>query len=146
MQTVEQRRAREREYSRKYRVENREKILAYRKSHPELHRKASRDWQRRYRSSPKYAADLEKRRAAMRIHTKRMYGYPDPTRPMPTHCECCGMLPGGRWKRLHLDHNHETGKFRGWLCGRCNPAIGLLGDNRAGIRLADAYLERAGEI
>lgn len=68
--------------------------------------------------------------------------YPPATRPMPEVCECCGRPPTGR-KSLGLDHDHVTGKFRGWLCMRCNTALGKLGDNLAGVRMALAYLERA---
>jgi hypothetical protein len=43
-------------------------------------------------------------------------------------CHACGGLQtGGR--RLCLDHNHATGKFRGWLCTACNVAYGLLKDS-----------------
>jgi Recombination endonuclease VII len=66
---------------------------------------------------------------------------PQPTRPEPTNCECCGRVEDGRF--LCLDHDHVTGKFRGWLCGRCNRAIGQLGDSLVSVRLAVAYLERA---
>jgi hypothetical protein len=43
---------------------------------------------------------------------------------------------------MHLDHDHVTGKFRGWLCGACNRGIGMLGDNLAGVMRAAAYLQR----
>jgi hypothetical protein len=29
---------------------------------------------------------------------------------------------------LHLDHNHETGEFRGWICTNHNTGIGKIGD------------------
>ena len=43
-------------------------------------------------------------------------------------CAICGVLDSGK-RRLHIDHDHDTGKFRGMLCGNCNSAIGLLGDD-----------------
>ena len=32
-------------------------------------------------------------------------------------------------QKLCLDHDHKTGKFRGWLCTRCNRAAGLLSES-----------------
>jgi len=45
--------------------------------------------------------------------------------------------------RLRFDHDHVTGAFRGWLCGKCNTAIGKLGDDIAGVERALRYLKRA---
>ena len=42
----------------------------------------------------------------------------------------------------HLDHNHLTGKVRGFLCGPCNQAIGLMRDSADQLRAAAEYLTR----
>ena len=46
----------------------------------------------------------------------------------PDHCGICGTTDPGK-RDFALDHNHETGKFRGKLCINCNTAIGLLHDD-----------------
>lgn len=72
---------------------------------------------------------------------RKKAGLPEPTRPRPAACECCDGPPNGKGV-LHLDHDHETGAFRGWLCSLCNTAIGKLGDTPAGVRRALEYLLR----
>lgn len=41
---------------------------------------------------------------------------------------------------MQLDHDHETGMFRGWLCHRCNTGIGSLGDSAEGLENALRYV------
>lgn len=85
----------------------------------------------------RYKADPLKRKAAVR----KSKGLPEPTRPDPTFCECCGRMC--EQDNLCIDHDHETGAFRGWLCGKCNRGIGLLGDSVSGVTQALKYLKRA---
>jgi len=40
-----------------------------------------------------------------------------------------------------LDHDHSTGKFRGWLCNKCNSALGFFGDDVDIIKRAVKYME-----
>lgn len=55
------------------------------------------------------------------------------TRPQTTNCEACHTECTTVW-----DHNHVTGKFRGWLCRGCNLALGHLQDSHARcLALAD---------
>lgn len=43
-------------------------------------------------------------------------------------------------RKLHLDHCHATGRFRGWLCSRCNHALGLLEDSPGKLRALAAFV------
>ena len=40
-----------------------------------------------------------------------------------------------------LDHDHDTGKFRGWICNKCNLALGNMNDNLEYARRLVKYLE-----
>ena len=107
-------------------------------SNPDKHREAGRNWKRR--NAERYHTEEE--RAKMRDRWRATRKFPTPTRPTPEACECCGSkLEGGR--KTHLDHCHETGAFRGWLCNQCNMGIGALGDSIEGLERAIAYLKRA---
>jgi hypothetical protein len=60
----------------------------------------------------------------------------DAVRPKPYLCEiegCCKPVDV-------LDHCHETGKFRGWICQSCNVTLGKLGDNAKSLRARIPYL------
>lgn len=50
-------------------------------------------------------------------------------------CAICG-----KKRKLCVDHCHDTGRIRGLLCRHCNMALGLLGDNLAGVEAAAEYL------
>ena len=44
-------------------------------------------------------------------------------------CFICGVPEIECSRRLVMDHNHETGEFRGWLCYKCNYALGGFNDS-----------------
>lgn len=45
------------------------------------------------------------------------------------HCDICGLKPNnGRWRSLHIDHCHQTGTIRGFLCDNCNLGLGKFKD------------------
>lgn len=46
----------------------------------------------------------------------------------------------GRTKRLAVDHNHESGKVRGILCGPCNQLLGHVRDDPDVLIRAAQYL------
>ena len=43
-------------------------------------------------------------------------------------CAICKVHQSQLKKRLHVDHNHKTGKVRGLLCPRCNTKLGVVED------------------
>lgn len=68
-------------------------------------------------------ANPDKRRQERR--RRSMTGVPE-TEAKPGHpCDCCGVPIV---LQPHADHDHATGKFRGWLCGRCNTRLIALED------------------
>ena len=70
----------------------------------------------------RYNAD---RRKAKRI---RAYGEPGT-------CVLCR-----RRKASVLDHDHATGKVRGWLCRQCNAGLGMFGEDPELFERAKAYV------
>lgn len=143
---TEARRVKSQEYSRRYAA-----------THPEEVKESKRRW---------YASHLEEARAARRVYaaahreqhnaTARLWktanpdkvaatrrksrGHPEPTRPLPMRCEVCGEDNGHR--TMHLDHDHMTGAFRGWLCFKCNSSLGNANDSPSLLRALADYLER----
>lgn len=57
-------------------------------------------------------------------------------RPKPEQCETCGAFGV-----ICYDHDHKTGKFRGWICKRCNFALGLVKDNTETLQSLIEYLK-----
>jgi hypothetical protein len=57
------------------------------------------------------------------------------TRPFDA-CEICESVTN-----LDCDHDHETGKVRGWLCRRCNIALGYV-EQPGWLDRATAYITR----
>jgi hypothetical protein len=56
-------------------------------------------------------------------------------------CAICRRAPGEKGI-LHIDHCHKSKRLRGLLCGHCNRALGIFGDNIESLKNAIAYLER----
>lgn len=52
-------------------------------------------------------------------------------------CDICSE----KHKVLDVDHDHKTGSFRGFLCRRCNGALGGFKDSVVTLKSAISYLE-----
>jgi len=55
-------------------------------------------------------------------------------------CKICKVHQSELTKKLHVDHDHKTGKIRGLLCHNCNLAIGRLKENPEIIAAALEYV------
>jgi len=64
------------------------------------------------------------------------YGW-EVTKDRRESCELCGGTT-----RIAYDHCHATGKFRGWLCMKCNTALGLVKDDVELLQRMIDYLSR----
>ena len=60
-----------------------------------------------------------------------------PSRPKTEQCEICGALG-----TICYDHDHSTGKFRGWICLRCNFALGMVKDSKELLKMLINYLNK----
>ena len=138
--TLEERR----EYQRQYRAtahgraKVREANARWRAKNPERMRELHNTWRARTRRSG-YAKKYYDEKIRPRL-------YADITRPQPAACESCGDLLVGRklgGKIACVDHNHATGKFRGWLCQQCNAALGMLKDDPIRVEALLRYIRRA---
>ena len=89
--------------------------------------------------------DCDKQLNKVRVKLKSIHGSP----PKNYKCPIClgteknlglkGGKNGGIWC---LDHDHDTDKFRGWLCHLCNRAIGFLKDDISNLERAIGYLKK----
>ena len=48
----------------------------------------------------------------------------------------------GLTSKIVLDHNHSTGKVRGWICDSCNTGIGRFKDDTKLLEEAIKYLQK----
>ena len=57
-------------------------------------------------------------------------------------CAICGIVPQRRFRgdTFHVDHDPETGKVRGLLCGNCNKGLGCFQDSQTALCAASEYL------
>ena len=60
----------------------------------------------------------------------------------PFQCPICQKITiPGLTSKIVLDHNHDDGKVRGWICDSCNTGLGRFKDDVSLLKRAIAYLE-----
>lgn len=143
----EETRARAREHSRTYRERNPDKVREMNRKY-DLAYRLTGDGQEKRRAQMRRRYQLKREEEMARVAKWRAsdrgrafsHGVdPATIHPRPDACEVCGVTPK---KTLHFDHDHATGKFRGWLCHNCNVALGHCRDDRKILMALVDYLKR----
>jgi len=125
--------------------ETKEAAEYYKHSSGRLHywcKACQSEYKRKRRSTP------EGRKAYHNTHLKHKYGitlaqYDEMFEAQDGRCAICGAdEPSGRNRHFAVDHCHKTNEVRGLLCGNCNTALGLLGDNIENLTTAILYLAK----
>jgi hypothetical protein len=148
-------------YQRAYRAANKERLQANAKAWREANSERFQAGQRAYKAANRnkvreaakryYWETKETRKEALRAN----YTKQNRKRPMlllarneaalgrkkPDACDACGGNDGG----IVFDHCHDKGHARGWLCDRCNCALGFVRDDIPRLRKLIAYLQRTGK-
>jgi hypothetical protein len=129
----------------RWRGRNRQRVLVQKKASYDRHRE---------RYIAYYASDRRKKNwfawKLMRNFGITVDQFADLLEAQAGRCAICGRLPeeanGHKHKhRLHVDHDHKTGKVRGLLCNLCNVGLGSFKDDVDLMLDAVSYLERSQE-
>lgn len=124
----------------KYRKKYPDKVAcnakAYRERNIEEVRKRDRDNQKRLRSLNPEREKARLQRYAERQNKKRVQ---EAGREKPELCEICFTNEF----KIVFDHCHQSNKFRGWICDRCNRVLGIVKDNPQLLKGLASYLEKS---
>ena len=104
-----------------------------------------------YESRKKSESPSARRDYAYNLRLKREYGlslddYNEMLEAQNGVCLICDQPEtmkkwwGDEAPRLHVDHDHFTGKIRGLLCSNCNTGLGKFRDSPRLLRRAEDYL------
>ncbi len=94
---------------------------AYNRSHPDVKRRSC--W----------------REKGINITTQEYY---EMVQTQGGRCLICTRHEDVLTRRLAVDHDHQTGRIRGLLCGSCNSALGFFNENINALEAAVQYLRR----
>ncbi len=102
---------------------------------PEKKRKKCRDWHNnnRFKNSLYHSVDGGGKKCTATID--------EVIAAFDGACAICGITEEEYGRKLHMDHCHESGQLRGFLCQKCNQGLGNYNDSVDLIIAAAEYLE-----
>lgn len=126
--TDEERKAKHREYSRKWRANNQDKARAYDHAYYHAHKDRKKQTMRESHVLRTYGITLDQK-----DHLFAAQGF---------RCAICSSDTPGSKMDWHIDHCHDTEAVRGILCHHCNLMLGNARDNPATLLAAVDYLRK----
>lgn len=118
-----------------------ERVLDWQGKNPEKKRAKQRRYESRLSPERKLQDSRRDHATARQRREKRLTGLAG-GRARPYVCDICEQPNHRRDDIIAFDHCHKHGHFRGWLCDRCNTAIGQAEDSPDLLRKMAGYLER----
>ncbi len=116
--------------AREYYLENQERLKEHNRLKGQRYRQENPEWNRWHHIARKYGLTQE--------DWEKLYD------EQLGRCAICRTPFGGI--KVCIDHDHLTGSVRGFLCTRCNFAIGYLQDDPERCESAARYLREQAEI
>ena len=106
-------------------AENRDKRARYQQAHSDRTRESSRRWRSKHWRQGRYG--FTRLEAEQQLQRQK------------NQCAICQapLLLA----KVCVDHDHITGRFRGFLCRTCNLGLGHFGDSVSNLKQAQRYLE-----
>jgi hypothetical protein len=138
------------EYSKKYREKNRERLYLYKKAWVAKNKDKVKGY---YEKEQQINPEVKRKRARRSYHKNResildrirlrKYGIDGETfrtisKKQGNKCLVCNKAFNNN---PNVDHSHRTGKIRGLLCSDCNCALGFAFDSPELLRRMADYLE-----
>lgn len=77
-----------------------------------------------YANQPQERKEKKMRRSVLQRYGLTLFEYEEMSRKQRHLCAICEQPEKTKRGRLHVDHDHLTGKNRQLLCSRCNLALG----------------------
>lgn len=99
-----------------------------------------RDFHNKHKVNKVYK-DKQRNSWIKRAHKLTLKEYTEKLIAQDNMCAICGVKLLAYGQLTHLDHNHQTGKLRAFLCTNCNRGLGHFKDSPELLAKAKAYLE-----
>lgn len=129
--------------NREWSKNNKDKVNSARRKWRKVNKKHCKVYRKQYTEKNKEHI-LKQRRERWYI---RRYGistddYNELLKAQNGLCAICNLPGNGKYKKLHVDHCHKTGKLRSLLCVNCNRGLGYFQDNPALLSKASLYISK----